>query len=94
MKTSGMPMSNSSDESLKKAKESTKLLADIWQVQSDWMRKNGVVSAKWEGEMLVECILGPVVDASPGIVETPEQMQERHAKEQADAEYLRDFGAS
>ena len=84
-------------------------MSDDWQKQVDWMRKNGVISAKWTAvqqwskdpslptemvAMLSECILGPVVDASPGIVETPEQMQERHAKEQADAEYLRDFGAS
>ena len=77
-------------------------MSDDWQKQVDWMRKNGVLSAKWSdtggGKSmtgLVECILGPLPDDVAR--ETPEDMKERHereAREKAEQDELRDFGAA
>lgn len=77
-------------------------MSDDWQKQVDWMRKNGVISAKWEPRgvdgteklALVECITGPVVETLAGVGETVEEMKERHDREQREAEEMRDFGAS
>lgn len=77
-------------------------MSDDWQKQVDWMRKNGVISAKWQkfqGDadaaiVLVECITGPVVEPLAGVGETAEEMKERHEREQREAEETRDFGAS
>ena len=49
----------SSVESLEKVRVETEALVKVWQLQADFMRKNGIVSAKWSGEFLVECIMGP-----------------------------------
>lgn len=75
-----------------------------WQSQVDWMRANGVVSAKWAhsgfkgtGDLvLVECITGPAPEATP-VAESAEDMEKRHereAKERQEMEDMRDYGAS
>ena len=71
-------------------------MSDDWQKQVDWMRKNGVLSAKWSdtggGKSmtgLVECILGPLPDDV--LRETPEEMKSRHEREAKEREDKFDF---
>lgn len=80
-------------------------MSDEWQKQVDWMRKNGVVSAKWENrygtpiQNLVECILGPEPQSATHI-STAQSLEDQKAaleKAKADAQQALDdldFGAS
>lgn len=79
-------------------------MSDDWQKQVDWMRKNGVVSAKWmlsgfdgaEKLVLTECIAGAPAETEtkPESAEDMKARHEREAKEQAEREDFLDFGAS